>query len=144
MLGDYLIQFTPRDLASPGIDLVHAKAEVTGNPGLSTAVYAYTVPDGKLLWLQNACAKAIPSAGLTAKRLEIAAFLHGTEYIFLSGLTFAGVSEQPSLWGPGAAILLEPGAQIRALCAWDVGNAANTLQINLFGYLIPRGNVLPG
>lgn len=145
-LPELAYQFrTPLDTASPTIE---QKVEYLLSTAAANSVNtdAYTVPGNRILVLSHCFAYALAGAAQLPTRLRLMIRRNGIDHTLIdeyaqaaTGHYDAATRRQTITWT--GEVWLHPGWILRGAGTFDAGAAANTVEVQWGGWLIPRGNV---
>lgn len=154
MIGDFLYQLTPRDSASEFLQVFTYRIQ---SLVLAANVDAdFVIPDEHMLLLQGYTVSLVPG-GAQSVRGGLLLFVEkqgGTNFRTIGTLkNVSGTNGAAGILsvintGAGLAaafdgnpqIYLPPGGTIKARGSFDAGAAANSVVLDLFGILMPKGN----
>lgn len=142
MIGDFVYALTPRDEQITQFEYVHEQVTQAGNAAQTFDYSVYTVPNDRLLVMTRCMISGLGAgANLLQGVVGFVRHLNSDHWFTGAHLTGSIATFYTHHEMKGPHVLLEPGAEIRARVTWSAGNAANVAVTNVFGYLIPRGNI---
>lgn len=116
--------------------------EATLSAALVTVdVTAYSVPNDKVLVLTNAAGFFNPGAGQLLSRLQLLAFPEGPAGTVRYSIVDrpGGVADANVHFDWQGEVVIPPGWGVVARGVFDSGVAANSVNVEIHGYVVPRG-----
>jgi hypothetical protein len=144
MLGDFLYQLSPRDQQSQGIVPIQRFASVA-DTAVTSSLNIFSVPFDQLFFPTAWRALSIPSGGESLVAIGWQAQKTGSSNEFFR---FDDFYASPVFSGPFARTGIQTGIMF-VPPGWDVlvafqksaGVASASYTAQLYGYLVPRGNI---
>lgn len=163
MIGDFLYQLTARDQQGATIEVMSFVRSLTSNA--ANVGISYTVPQGKNLLLYNAHMDAIPDPagiaviggylvvappGVPSSQYVPLRRLRGTNTTAPGNSGTVGISSLFRTVAPATGgfdmrwngLLFAPEYSLIFNGGFDAAAAGNTLEVALYGLLIPHGNIV--
>jgi hypothetical protein len=130
-----------RDLA--GFFAVPFFRQVVQGTAATVVVASLVVPVDTILVLNNVQMRANATGGQTTSRMTIQVF---SDVFFCNLRSSAGealdaLGNRHLNWIGADDLWIPPGTTVRAVGDFNAGVAVNNVELNVAGYLIPRGNV---
>lgn len=139
----FLYRLLPGDGGQQQLQLVFRDSVNSAAAGTVTT-QPYTVPGDKVLVLTNACARATAGAAQNANRIRL--FVdpqNGTKRYELAALGSGSVGPPAyAVLNWTGEVVVPPGADVEAEAVFSAGVAANEINLEIFGYLVPRGTFI--
>lgn len=123
-----------------------SQRQSTSSAATAVATPAITPPDGYIAFLTNVYAASIPDSTQVAQDIGIGFSLASTllipqQLLMANSLPGTAAGETAEVMGSIDYVIVPGGRSLYALGNFDAGLAANSVVLDVHGYIVPKANV---